>query len=340
MMVDPQESAAELVALINTALEDRQGPEAAARAYRAMVELSALAHADPHSQSGAAPEHHGAEQPSPAFSAYHRLLWRLHVHPERLHDPLRAWLASAGYDAEEATIPLPAVDPTLDQDGFIALICAEHEARSGLRHPMSAHLFEGDPPEFAELAIYLRHHWHRSRLFYRELADFSLGRDLAAASVIFRNLYDEGGGEQTPKAHPFLLQKLLLHLRIPCGFADEPELPQALAYLSNRIRCSRRANAAWGLAVLFSLEYGTPTTHGNIYRLLRHFEVPEEFCEFHHLHMSADVEHARELVDLIRERVLSAEDRATFIASLRHHRALGRRYFDAIWREIQATREP
>ncbi len=121
---------------------------------------------------------------------------------------------------------------------------------------------------------------------------------LGHASVLHRNLYDETGGEDSEQAHPFLLQRLLRHLGVPHGFHDRPELPEAQAYLNNRIRCARHPNRAWGLAVLYSLEAGTPATHGNIYALLQRFGVPDA-REFHRVHMSAAVEHARETAGLI-----------------------------------------
>jgi pyrroloquinoline quinone (PQQ) biosynthesis protein C len=267
---------------------------------------------------------------------YHGLVWDLHADPDPRTYAVRRWLLEAGYLVEEAHVPRLEPGPALAPAELLARLADEHAARSGLTHPMSAHLFEGDPSP-RDLAIYLRHHWHRSRLFYRELTELALTLRLRHASVLHRNLYDETGGEHTGQAHPFLLQRLLAHLGLPTGFDDRPDLPEAHAYLNNRIRCARHPNPAWGLAVLYALEAGTPATHGRIHALLLRFGVPDDAREFHRVHMTADVEHARETADLIGELITSPEDQATLIASLRYHRALGRRYFDAIWREMQAN---
>ncbi|MCB9706217.1 MAG: iron-containing redox enzyme family protein [Myxococcales bacterium] len=305
-------------AIIEEALRPGAGPEAAAAAHAAFGALARRA------SGGDAAAH----------DRYHELLWALHADRDHRSYALRWWIAGAGYAVDEAAIAPVEIGEALAPDAFAARIREEHASRSGLRHPMSVYFFEG-APTLDEFKIYLRHHWHRSRLFYRELAELALSRELAEASVVFRNLYDEGGQEESAGAHPFLLQRLLRHLEVPCGFDDVPELTEARAYLSNRIRCARHPNPAWGLAVLFALEYGTPATHGNIYRLLRRLGVPEEACEFHRLHMTADIEHAEETVSLIAALIRGAEDQGIFLASLRHHRALGGRYFDAIWREVQ-----
>ncbi|MBK8266422.1 MAG: iron-containing redox enzyme family protein [Nannocystis sp.] len=311
------------MALTRGALAPAASSSAAARGRDALAELARAA---------------AAGDAAAAF-AYHELLWDLHADPDRRTYALRGWIAAAGYEVEEATIAPVELAEAHEPAAFAERIRGEQAALSGLVHPMSAHLFAGEP-SLDEVKIYLRHHWHRSRLFFRELTELSLARPLAEASVLFRNLYDEGGGEHSDRAHPFLLQRLLRHLGVPCDFDERPALPEARAYLNNRIRCARAANPAWGLAVLYALEAGTPATHGAIYRLLRRLGVPEEACEFHRLHMTADIEHTEETLGLIAALVRGAGDQGIFLASLRHHRGLGRRYFDAIWREIQETRAP
>lgn len=315
-------SIAHLDALVRSALDDR-APAAAAAAYTALGELATRAFSDENA----------------AATTYHGLVWDLHADTDASTYALRAWLVQAGYAVEEAHVqPVEPFEP-LAPDALLARLRDEHARASGLAHPMSTHMFHG-APTLDELKIYLRHQWHRSRLFYRELTELALTRPLAQASVLHRNLYDETGGEDPTLAHPRLLQRLLRHLDIPHGFADRPELPAAQAYLNNRIRCARHCNPAWGLAVLFALEYGTPATHGNIDALLGRFGIADDLRAYHRVHMTADEEHAQETADLIAEAVTSPADQAILIASLRHHRALGRRYFDEIWREMQATRRP
>ncbi|WP_434425730.1 TenA family transcriptional regulator [Nannocystis pusilla] len=310
-----------LVASVRAALGEST-PRAAADAAHALGRLAALAFA-------------GDDD---AAAAYHGLVWDLHADPDPRTYAVRRFVVEAGYAVEEAHVPPVEPEPLLAPADLLARLQAEQNQRTGLRHPMSTHLFHGDP-SLGDLKIYLRHHWHRSRLFYRELTELALSCPLGHASVLHRNLYDETGGEDGSQAHPVLLQRLLRHFDLPHGFDDRPELPEAQAYLNNRIRCARHPNLAWGLAVLFSLEAGTPATHGNIHALLQRFAVPEPAREFHRIHMSADVEHARETAELIGAVVHSPADQAILFASLRYHRALGQRYFDAIWREMQATHD-
>lgn len=272
-----------------------------------------------------------------AFVAYQDLLWDLHVGGEGRGYGLRRWLCEACYEVEEAHVARVEHAAALPRGAFA--LRAEQEVSGGPPHEVSTRLFS-ERSTLAEFKVYLRHHWHRSRLFWRELAELGVGRGLADASVIFRNLYDESGGECEGRAHPFLLQKLLRHLGVPCEFDERPTLPEAQAYLNNRIRCARHPNPAWGLAVLFALEHGTPATHGQIYRLLRRFGIDEEYCEFHRLHMSADVEHAAETWSLIERVVVGADDQRSFLSAIRHHRGLGRRYFDEIGREMSSARGP
>lgn len=294
-------------------------PALAASAYTALRELAVRTFA-------------GADDD--AATTYHGLVWDLHAPGDPRTYALRTWLVEAGYAVEEAHVPAVALTAALAPAELLARL--DEERRAGPPHPMSEHLFRG-APTLGDLKIYLRHHWHRSRYFYRELTELALTRPLGQASVLHRNLHEETGEDDPARAHPFLLQRLLGHLGVPRGFDDRPELPAAQAYLNNRIRCARRASPAWGLAVLWALEAGTPATHGEIWALLGRLGVPDDAREFHRVHMTADVAHAADTAALIGRVVTSPEDQATLIASLRYHRALGRRYFDAIWREIQAT---
>ncbi len=314
----------QLDAQVRSALDDR-APDVAATAYTALRELATRAYAGDDA----------------AARLYHGLVWDLHASSDASTYPLRAWLVQAGYAVDEAHVaPIDELEPgvALAPEALLARLRDEHARASGLAHPLSTHMFHG-APTLEDLKIYLRHQWHRARLFYRELTELALTRPLAQASALHRNLYDETGAEDPTRAHPLLLQRLLRHLDVPHGFTDRPELTTAQAYLNNRIRCARHPNPAWGLAVLFALEYGTPATHGNLDALLGRFGLADELRAYHRVHMTADELHAQETADLISEVVTSPADQAILIASLRHHRALGRRYFDDIWREMRATRQ-
>jgi pyrroloquinoline quinone (PQQ) biosynthesis protein C len=275
-----------------------------------------------------------------AHAAYHALLWNLHERLDPRTQATRRWLCQAAYEVEEARIlAAHADDPSFDvadpsPDALRERILAMHEQRSGLRHPLSIHLFEAAPAH-RDVLVYLEHHWYRSRGFHRELTELSLSLALPDAQGIVANLHDELGEGHAGRSHPELLQRLLVHLGVPCRFDARPPWVEALAYLNNRIRCARSGEPAWGLAVLFSLEHGTPATHGSILALLRRMGVPEPLCEFHRLHALGDAAHAEVILALVLRRVVTPSARRALLVSLHHHRALGLRYFDRIWREIR-----
>ncbi len=275
-----------------------------------------------------------------AYASYHALLYSLGDDRDRHTYAARRWLCHAGNEVEERALRRQHADDVqlqavgLSTDGFRQRLLAAHEQRSGLRHPMSAHLFAG-APDLRAFRVYLQHHWYRSRGFFRELTEFVGGLSLADARGLYANLYDEVGAGEPGRAHPELLQNLLGHFDLRADFTEPPPWTEAQAYLNNRIRCARSGEPAWGLAVLFSLEYGTPSTHGSIYRLLGRLGVPEPLREFHRIHMEGDDLHAEVLLEQILRTVVTDQARATLLISLHHHRALGMRYFDRIWREIQ-----
>lgn len=280
------------------------------------------------------------EQDEIAYAAYHAQLYELHERVDAETQATRRWLCHAGYAVEEARILRErAEDSRFDVEDAAPLalrrrLVAEHERRSGLRHPMSTHLFHGRPTR-RDVLVYLEHHWYRSRGFHRELTELSLGLPLTESRVVVANLHEELGEGQPGRAHPELLQRLLVHLQVPCTFDRRPSWPEAHAYLNNRVRCARSGEPAWGLAVMFALEYGTPATHGSIYELLARMGVPEPQREFHRIHMLGDEAHAEAFIEQILRLVVTPAARRILLVSLDHHRALGMRYFDRIWREIQ-----
>jgi pyrroloquinoline quinone (PQQ) biosynthesis protein C len=311
---------------IEAALAGSAAPVTVARAAEALAELA---------------EHATPDDPI-AYRGYHALLFELHERQDPFTYATRRWLCQAAYAVEEARIlAARADDPRFAADDLSgpqlrARIIAEHDRRSGLRHPLSAHLFEGTPARH-DVLVYLQHQWFRSRGFYRELVELGLGFELAQAQGMIANLHDELGEGQPGRSHPELLERLLVHLGVPCGAHERPAWVEAHAYLNNRVRCARSGEPAWGLAVLFALEYGTPATHGSIHELLQRMGVPESLCEFHRIHRHVDIGHAEVIIEQTLRQVVTPSARRTFLVSLDHHRALGMRYFDRIWREIQGT---
>lgn len=311
-------------ALVDAALAPDAPPDAAARAAASLAELAA----------------HAVPDDASAYAAYHRLLWELHERTDPRTYVTRRFVCQAAHAVEEAHIlAAHADDPrfeaaALSTAAFRERILELHERGSGLRHPLSIHLFDGTPSH-RDVLVYLQHHWYRSRGFHRELTELSLSLSLRDAPGIVANLDDELGQGRPGRSHPELLQRLLVHLGVPCDLDERPPWVEALAYLDNRVRCARSGEPAWGLAVLFSLEHGTPATHGSILALLRRMGVPEPLCEFHQIHALGDAAHAEVILELVLRRVVTPSARRALLVSLHHHRALGLRYFDRIWREIQ-----
>ena len=272
-----------------------------------------------------------------AYARYHGLLYDLHAPGDAATYAVRRFLASAVYPLEELQVDPCEPLPRMTGAELVRRACEEHERLSGLRHPLSRHLF-GGAATLSDLKIYLVHQWHRSRSFYRELTELALTLPLERTPILLRNLHEEAGAAPGEPSHPALFRQLLAYLGLPHSEADRPALPEAHAYLSNRVRCARRTPPAWGLAVLFALEYGTPATHGALLDLLLRLGVPEERCAYHRIHITADARHAEELCELMAELVDTPEAQAIFFCSLRHHRKLHRAYFDRIWDEVQAAR--
>lgn len=272
-----------------------------------------------------------------AHARYQRLVYDLHARRDPGSDAARRFLARALDPLEERQVPPCEPLPPLSGAELVRRAEEEHRQRSGLRHPLSAHLFGGSAT-LEDMKIYLVHQWYRSRAFYRELTDLALSLPLERASILYRNLHEETGAAPGEEPHPALLARLLAHLGLPHGWDDHPAIPEAHAYLSNRARCARRPEPAWGLAVLYSMEYGTPEAHAALLGLLLRLGVPEEQCAFYRVHVTADVQHAADLAALAADLVDTPEAQRIFVRSLRHHRALHRAYFDRIWDELQAAR--
>ncbi len=270
-----------------------------------------------------------------APARYHGLIYRLHTDAARGTYARRRLLAEAGYEVEERLLLARGepYEPTAGE--FRAEVVAALDRKAKHRHPMMTYMFDGEP-SWGALQVYMEHHWFRSRAFHRELTEFSLTRSLAHASAVCENLFEEMGERDPAGAHPFLLQRLLRHMEVPCSFEDHPTWPEAHAYLNNRVRCARNPEPAWGLSVLLALEYGTPAVHGGIYALLRRRAVPEEFCEFHRVHMLGDEAHADALFELVDQLITSDAQRRVFMRSLARHRELGARYLDRVWAAMQA----
>lgn len=306
---------------VAAALAPGAAPEAVTDAARVLIALGERAYAGERA----------------AYARYQALVHDLQIPRDPATYAVRRFLARMLDPLEESVIPPCEPGPLLSGADFVARVREELDRSSGLAHPLSRFLFGGEAT-LEDLRIYLSHQWVRSRGFHRELNELALSLPLSRAALLYRNLHEETGAAPGELSHPALLARLLQHLGLPAREDDRPALPEAQAYLNNRVRCARHPEPAWGLAVLFALEHGTPATHGALYDLLRRLGVPEEHCTFHRTHITADVAHAEDLARLTAELVDTPAAQATYLRSLRRHRALHRAYFDRIWGELQDRR--
>lgn len=274
------------------------------------------------------------------YEQYQALLLDLHLPGEARTEPTRRWLASQIYQVEDRFAPVPRDFRFLPVDAFRERVDAEIASQTRVRHPMSVHLFQGTPSQ-EEVKFFLHHHWIRSFNFYSLLAELAFRfDDIADASVFYRNLYGEAGGESADRSHPALLAKLMEYFGIPLGI-DFPSLnPVEKAYLNNRIRCVRHTDTAWGLSLLYAVESVSRVNHLRIYELLQRRGIPEEPSEFHRLHGTQDEIDTEELWQLISRFAGEEAFQRTFMQSLAQHFTVNRRYFDVLWEEMQALNHP
>lgn len=270
-----------------------------------------------------------------AYARYQSILLDLHLPGDADTEPTRRWLASQVYRAEDEFAPaLPAFQP-VPVERFRALIDAEIAERTRVRHPISQHLFQGEP-SVQDVRFFLEHHWIRSYNFYSLLAELAFRfQDIRDASVFYRNLYGEAGAETPERAHPALLSKLMAHFDIPLAIDFAALHPLEKAYLNNRIRCVRHTDVAWGLSLLYAVESVSCVNHLRIYELLQRMGVPEGPSEFHRLHGTQDEIDTEEMWQLIAKHAHSGSFQRTFMQSLARHFDINRAYFDLLWRQMQ-----
>jgi pyrroloquinoline quinone (PQQ) biosynthesis protein C len=254
---------------------------------------------------------------------------------------LRQYLVRRAYDIEERYLPRVQLKTLLPMDEFIAT------ARGGLSQlakdvyltpgaqqpsPMLKFLFEGSP-SFAQVGIWIRHNWLISRQFNKLLSIQACHLDIEIAGALFANLVEEAGFEPKGPAHIILLRRMVQHFGIDLNV--EATTPEAHAYLSNRFRCVRHPDRAWGLGVLWAFEAVTSAKHEQSYRMMRKLGVAPEIAEFYRVHIEADERHSESFVDIVKGYVQTQEQQESFLTSLATHTRLRRAYFEQIWEEIR-----
>jgi pyrroloquinoline quinone (PQQ) biosynthesis protein C len=311
---------ADIFSLINQALEPSataQRAAAAADGLRSLLEVAYRGDAE-------------------AEVASQRALYQLHTGTDTSTAATRRWIAAQAYTVQDRNIPESRLcSSTSSAAELFAAVEAMVAARSRVRHPMSIHMFSGEPT-VGEIALFLEHHWLRSSRFYQLVAEFALLReDFADLAILYDNVFEETGSGDASKAHPLLLQRLMAYLNLPSSFSEKAVMIEEQAYLNNRFRCARHEDPAWGYATLYAIEAVTSSNHRSIWQMLRKAGIPEEACEFHRMHGVVDDGHAALMWTSIERHAVSAQFRATFLRSLEHHFRLTDPYFDALWREMQ-----
>lgn len=268
---------------------------------------------------------------SESYADYQSIMLEMHLPGNPGTESARRWIASEMYQVEEEYIPK---SDTLAGD-FKSSVERLVDDRTRIKHPMSDYIFNGKPSR-DEVRFFIAHHWVRSYDFYRLLAELAFRFvDVQDAAVFYRNLYGEAGGKDSTGAHPKLLEKLMVHFNIPLQIDFSTSSAAEKAYLNNRLRCVRHPDIAWGLALIYAVESVSVTNHRKIYELLKRTGVPEDACDFHRLHSTADEIDTAELWELIEKHNDQPSFQSTFLRSLNRHFEINKRYFDVLWDQLQ-----
>jgi len=272
-----------------------------------------------------------------SYQIYQSIVWNeIHQRGKSVTDPKRLWLAQKLYKVEDRLIPDAEAPQTSTSDKYKQFIEDVITEQARLTHPMSTHLYQGNP-SMGEIDLFLEHHWLRSSRFYRLISEFGLRfEDFEDSTPLYENLFDESGNGKPENAHPILLKNLLDYRGVPCEIDATSSMAEEQAYLNNRIRCMRHPDLAWGLAVVYLIEDVTSANHKKIYKMLETAGVPEKYREFHRLHGFVDEVHAAELWELVGKRADKPAFRNTFLRSVLQHFRITRRYYDRLWEKMLA----
>lgn len=276
-----------------------------------------------------------------AFARFHATMYTLYERRDVATSTRRAWLASEVHATEEAAIADVDWGAPQSLEEFKVTVDAGLSMKGRLGNEMSSYLFGRDEaPNPGAARTYLLHHWYRSRRFFDLLATFGMRTPLDDVGIIYENLAEETGGLPGTRPHPRMLEDLTRHFGLPEPTQQHPTMPEAWAYLNNRNRCVRTIHPAWGLALLYALEFTTSETHNNIHTMLVRLGVPERARAFHKLHLECDAEHAAGIWRCATAHLQDAEGQRIFLRSLAEQQRLSRLYFGRIWAEIRTELGP
>lgn len=273
-----------------------------------------------------------------SFARYHATLYALHERRDMATAARRAWLAAESYPGDDSRVADLDWPRALPLDEFHAHVDGLLSMRGRLGSEMAQYLFAGaQVPAWGAARLYILHHWYRSRRFYDLVGTFAMRRPLDDVGPLNENLAVETGALPDTRPHPRMLDDLLTYFGLPEHGQDHPSLPIAWAYINNRHRCVRTVHPAWGLALLYSLEFTTTETHTNVHNMLERIGAPPAARAFHALHMVSDTEHAAGIWQTGHGVLADAAGQQIFLRSLVEQQRLSRAYFGAIWQTIQQT---
>jgi hypothetical protein len=277
-----------------------------------------------------------ADSADETFARYHATLYALHERRDMATAARRAWLAAESYPDDESRVADCDWPRALPIDEFHVHVDSLLSMRGRLGSEMSEYLFSGKQvPTWGAARLYVLHHWYRSRRFYDLVGTFAMRTPLDQVRPLNENLAVETGALPGTIPHPRMLDDLLTYFGLPEPGQDHPSMAIAWAYINNRHRCVRTVHPAWGLALLYSLEFTTTETHTNVHCMLERVGVPAEARAFHALHMVSDTEHAAGIWEAGCTALADATGQRIFLRALTEHQRLSRAYFAAIWRTMQ-----
>jgi hypothetical protein len=272
-----------------------------------------------------------------AFASYHHALYELHDRDERDTDGTRRAIARTAYRYEERAIPRVEVPVALSEAALVEAI--DRQVLSGGRgqHPMIRHLFD-DRMTVEEVRLFLRHQWFRTYRLYQDASDLAvnLAYDVEGAALMARYLYQEMGEDDPAGAHVALLANLLRELDVPCEADARSTLLEEMVYLNNRRRSFRSPDVGWAFAIFYVTELVVSASHQHLYRVMRDVGVSERGAEYYRVHIDMVPPRAKREWAFFWRFLQHREMQETFLTSLRHHLGIERRYFDAVWRTMQA----
>lgn len=272
-----------------------------------------------------------------AYVEYQHTMYELNFpRAHRTNDNAYRWVARHGHRIEEKYAPSVDDAKFFSETEFAAFMEAEIKKQSRLNHPLSQFIYSGKASR-RQMQAFIHHQWFRTMHLYRDGTELAINLwNLNDACHLYRYLYGETGGEKTEEAHSHLLAKLCNALGLKADFGARTTMLEEMAYLNNRARSFRQPDVAWGLASFYVTEMVVPANHTKLYEACRMAGLSEEEAFYYKVHITMVPPRVKREWALISSRLADAGFQKTFLKSLRQMLDIERKYFDAIWREVQS----